>query len=285
MATGTPRARSLAAMLREVLKQDGRSAREIARQLGVSHMTVNRWLSGETAPNSENVADFLAQLGIEGDECDRILGVARASDESPWVISGPPGISPQLASVMDCERTARRITEWSPLVVPGLLQTSAYARHIITRGAGAVSAQEIETRVMVRVARRDALTRPHPVELHALIGSTAIRGGIGGPGVMADQLQYLIDLGKWPSVTLQVVDLAGDWHPGFAGPFIIYEFDDMPPQVYLEHHRTGTFVVDTADVAAYQTAADAIRREAMSPDQAAGLIADAIPASMSTEKT
>lgn len=275
-------------MLRDVLKQSTFSAREVARHLDVSHTKVNRWLSSETAPSSEDVAAFLAVLEVVGDERDRILALARASDESPWVISGPPGISPQLASVMDCERTARRITEYNPLAIPGLLQTHHYARHIISRGAAeGVSAQEIETRVMVRVARRDALTRPRPVELVALIGEHAIRACVGSPSLMAEQLRYLEQVSAWPSVTLEIVELTGDWHPGFAGPFIIYEFDDMPPQVYLEHHRSGAFLVDPADVAAYQTAADTIRRAAMSPSQAAGLIADAIPSSSmsSTETT
>lgn len=279
MATNTWRVRSLKAVLRDALKRSDMSAREVARRLDVSHTKVNRWLDDDTgAPTAEDVSAVLAVIGLTGDERDRILSMARAT-ASDWLVSGPPGINPQLASVMECERDALRITEWAPLVIPGLLQTGEYAQHIISRGSAALSDQEIETRVMMRIARRDALTRRRPVELCALIGIPAIRGGIGGGDVMADQMAHLAAFAKRDNVVIQVCDLAGEWHAGFAGAFILYEFDDMPATVYLEHHRSGAFLVDEADVADYKTAAAEIRRVAMSPDETAGLIASVIPSS------
>ncbi|WP_460390934.1 helix-turn-helix domain-containing protein [Actinophytocola sediminis] len=275
MATGSHRTRQLAAVLRDMLERSPASAREVGRQLGISHTKVNRWLSSETTPDAEDVSALLAVLGVTGDERDRVLSMARAS-ETDWLVSGPPGIQPQLASVMECERDAERITEWAPLVIPGLLQTSDYARSVIGRG-GDLSVQEVETRVMVRITRRDALTRRRPVTLDALIGVPAIRGGIGGPEVMADQLAHVADMAQRDNVTVQAFDLGGEWSPAHVGPFIIYEFADMPPTVYLEHFRSGAFLVDQDDVAAYQTAAEEIRRAAMSPDVTAGLIADADP--------
>lgn len=276
MAMSTQRARQLAAVLRDVREKSKVSAREVARQLHISHTKVNRWLTGETVPDPEDVSAFLAIIGVAGEERDRILRMAR-STETDWLVSGPPGINPQLASVMECERDAVRITECNPLVIPGLLQTSDYARAVIVRSGRELHRQEIEMRVMVRIARRDALSRRQPVTFDALIGLPALNGGIGGPAVMADQLQHVREAGERSNVTVRAFDLSGDWTAAHDGSFIIYEFSDMPPLVYLEHYRSGAFISDESDVAAYQTAAEETRREAMSPDVTAGLIADVIP--------
>ncbi len=253
------------------------SRRSVAERLNVSHTKVNRWLSDDwPAPNEADTASLLVCVGVTGAQRDRVLSIARAAD-ADWMVSGPPGINPQLAGVLECERDAVRIFEWQPLVWPGLLQSSDYARAVIAR-SGDLSDAEVAARVMMRLARRDALTRARPVQFTAVVGMPAVTGRIGGPAVMADQLSHVRDVTARDNVTIQVMDLGGDWTPGHPGAFILYEFaDDMPPTVYLEHYRSGAFLVDEADVAAYKAAAETIRRAAMSPDESAGLIADAIP--------
>lgn len=285
MAMSTRRARQLAAVLRDVLERSDMSRRAVAEKLGINHTKVVRWMvkdADPTPPTSEDVAALLAVLEVTGDERDRILHMARA--ESPdWLDSGPPGMSPNLASVMEVERDATRITVWSPALVPGLLQTGDYARAVISRSSPDKTAEEINAMVMVRTIRREMLTRAqHPVELVALIGMPAIHGGIGGPKVMADQLGHIADMANRDNITVQVADLAGDWTPALLGQFVIYESRSVPPTVYLEHHRSGAWLDSPADVDAFQAAAEQIRREAMSPDVTAGLIADVITRSLET---
>lgn len=283
MTRATHRARSLAAALRDVRTRAKVSVREVARRLSVHHTTVSRWETGAVVPSAEDVAAYLAVISVTGDERDRILALARASDESDWLISGPPGISPQLASVMDYERTASAITVWAPLVIPGLLQTSDYAAAIISRSSASISPGEVEARVMVRNARRDALTRLHPVQLHALVGLPALHGQIGGRAIMVSQLRHIADMAQRDNVTVQAYDLGGEWTPAHAGQFILYEFEeDLSPVVYLEHHRSGAFLVDEQDVVDYKAAAETIRREAMSPSETTELIASVIIPSMET---
>lgn len=279
MATISWRARSLKAALRSALEDSGMSRRSVAERLNISHTKVNRWLSDDwPAPNEADTASLLVCVGVTGAQRDRVLSIARAAD-ADWMVSGPPGINPQLAGVLECERDAVRIFEWQPLVWPGLLQSSDYARAVIAR-SGDLSDAEIAARVMMRLARRDALTRARPVDFTAVVGMPAVTGRIGGLEVMADQLSHVRDVTARDNVTIQVLDLGGDWTPGHPGAFILYEFgDDMPPTVYLEHYRSGAFLVDEADVAAYKDAAETLRREAMSPTATAGLIADAIPRS------
>jgi len=74
------------------------------------------------------------------------------------------------------------------------------------------------------------------------------------------------------SLTVQVVPSNVGWHPGLMGPFILFDFDKAPSIVHLEHHRSGVFLYDEADVEAYRNAADEIRALAMSPVDTAAFI-------------
>lgn len=240
-------------------------------------MRVQRWLDeDEPAPDAENTADLLASIDLDEGERDRILRIARAAD-TDLLVSGPPGINPHLASVLECERFAVRIFEFNPVWWPGLLQSSIYGRQLISRD-GTATEQEIESRVLIRNARRDILTRrTSPVEFHAVVGIPAITGEFGGRRVKTAQLEHVRDMLQLPNVTVQAARIGTDWTPG--GPFIVYEFEDMPTTVYLEHTRSSAFLVEKDIVDAYKDTAELLRREAMSPTATAGLIADAIPRS------
>lgn len=283
MTTNSWRSRSLKAVLRDTLKRANVSGREAAKRLGVSPMRVSRWLANdEPAPSAADVSRLLTAIDVTGQEYDRIVAMAESTG-SDWLVSGPSGINPQLASVIECERDARRITDCAPNVMPGLLQIRGYAQAVIARSE-ALTDYEVETRVLMRIGRAEAVTRRRdPVEFIGLIGVPAIRGGIGGSKVMADQLAHVTEMSKLDNVTIQAVDLAGPWNAAHAGAFVIYEFDDLPTTVYLEHQFSGAFLVDAADVAAYQASAEALRREAMSPEETAELIASVIPGETETE--
>lgn len=279
-SSGMPRARLLTAALRQAL-EDAKpklSQRQLAQKLGLAHTTVGRWLSGDVLPSAEDVSAILAVLEVSGDGRNQIMELARSSSDADWLASGPLGISQQLAGAMDCERTARTMVECGPLIIPGMLQTSEYARAII---GGKKGSPHTDTRVTLRMGRRDVITRDDPATLEALIGMPAIRGGIGGPKVMAGQLRLLLKLIEdLESLTVRVFPVDGEWHPGHAGPFIHYTFGPgVPDIVLLEHHRTGVFLVDREDVAAYNKAADEIREVAMSPEASAELIADVLSTS------
>ena len=100
---------------------------------------------------------------------------------------------------------------------------------------------------------------------------------------MTDQLMHVAEMARRDNVTIQAVDLSRDWNPAHAGAFVIYEFDGMPPVVYLEHFSSGALLVEESDVAAYKTAAEEIRRVAMSPADTLGLIASVIPTEVETK--
>lgn len=273
----TPRARALAELLTKEVKDAGISARELGKRMGVSHVTIGRWIRGETRLDPEDVAAMLAHLGVNGEQRDQILALARGNHgQADWLTTGAPGVSQQLAGVMHLERTANQMLDWSPAVVPGLLQTRDYAEAILSSGSK-LPVDEVQHRVDLRMARRDALMRTDPIQLDAFVGEPAVLGGIGGRRVMVDQLRYLLKMAdRFDSVTIRMVSLFHDWHPGLMGPFLLYDFPDLPSIVHLEHHSSGAFLYDKKELEAYQDAAATLRRVAHDPGGTRAMIAEKI---------
>jgi transcriptional regulator with XRE-family HTH domain len=268
MAAGqTPRARFLGAELRDARTKADVSVRELARRLGIGHAKVSFWENGKKIPKTEDVARYLTAIEVTGDELERLLEMARLAEQPNWLLAGVPGIAAELGALMEFEKTAREIVAWAPLLVPGLLQTGDYARAIM--GA----APTADTRVAMRLGRRDILTRRNPVQFTAVIGEGVLREGIAEPEVMAAQLDHLKQTADLPNVTVQIMPSRSGYHPGLAGPFVVMEFPKAKPIVHLEHHRASAFVFDDDDVAAFVEAAGRLRGLAMSPEESAGLIA------------
>lgn len=270
--TGAPRAKALAGALRGALESAEIGVREVARRMGVSHSVISDWINGKKVPSLGSASRFLAELNVGTEQQDAVLRLVQGAGEPNWLAVGIPGVSQQLAGAMECEQTATSITEWTFGVVPGLLQTSDYARAII--GAEPLPKAEIESRILVRMGRRDIVLRSNPVTLDALISEGALRNPIGGHVAMAAQLRSLVELATRPTITLRVVPTEAGWHPGLPGPFVLYHYLQAPAILMREAYRGGTFVTDSDEVAAYEAAAEQIRRVAMSPDATSRLIAD-----------
>ncbi|PKW15377.1 DUF5753 domain-containing protein [Saccharopolyspora spinosa] len=136
---------------------------------------------------------------------------------------------------------------------------------------------DVESRVMVRVSRREILTKRNPVHYEVLVGDVALRQQIGSSIAMIDQLRYLIKFcAENSNVTLRVVPIRTGWHPGTAGPFVLYEFSDAPPYVHFEHYSSSAFVTDSNDVDAYRKALDMIGEYALNQSKSIDLIAQTI---------
>ena len=269
---GTPRARALSAALREARQTSGLGLRALARQLELSHVQISNWETGARVPNVETVAMILAAIRTAPAERERILDLARNVREPNWLTVGTQGIPQQLAGVVECERAATSIVEWSPMAVPGLLQTLEYTRAI--KQTGGLPQADIELRVMLSASRSEVITRPDPVEFHALIGEAGLHEPIGPKGVMAGQLRHLLVLAEKPNVSVRIVPLGMGWHPGWSGPFVLYEFPDTSPVVYFEHHSSGAFIPAEHEVREYRKAVDWLRDIAMGEAESARRIAE-----------
>lgn len=262
--------RELGAELRQLREQAGLSQRDLARLAAISaHSRVSEQESGKRLLNLPELERIFDQLGVDTADRERLLDLARSAESPGELLVGQPGVSRTLAQLVDYERVATRIVDASPLLVPGLLQTSDYARAIMG------DEPDSELRVALRSGRRDILTRRNPVELLALIDSEALVRPVVRSDVMADQLRHILRLAELPNVTVQVISsTTPGYHAMLANAFELIEFAKARPVVLLDHHWGSAFLRQQDDVAIYAEAVEHIRRKvAMTPQDSVGAIA------------
>ncbi|ALG06870.1 hypothetical protein AOZ06_07925 [Kibdelosporangium phytohabitans] len=241
----------------------------MADRLGVSNANISHWETGNRLVPLDRLTDYLDALTVTGDDRERLLGLRRRAEGPGELTAGVPSIGPQLAQLIEHEQTAVRIVDYAPLTLPGLLQTTDYARAVLSRGP------DTDTRVALRAGRRDVLTRRRdPVEFLALIDSEVFARPIAPAEIMTDQLEHLLDMvDKHPNITIRIVpSTSPGWHPGLAGNFILFEFAKARPIVHVEHYRASAFLWEPDDVADYFDAVREVEERAMTSDRTSEVI-------------
>ncbi|MEO3871415.1 helix-turn-helix transcriptional regulator [Nonomuraea sp. B12E4] len=203
--------------LREVAEL---SQAAVAARLGCTQTQVSRLEKATRTPSRSDAERLDLLFGASGSvSFARLYERIVAQPGSPsWFRNWAEEIEPSLLV----------LRSWDPLLIPGLLQTEAYARHIFSMEPRATP-DEVEQRVEARMRRQRILRRSEPPLISVLFDAGVLRRRVGGPEAMREQLDRLLEFAAHPSVFIQVVD--PDCLPGLAGPFMIAKLPDGQPDV------------------------------------------------------
>ncbi len=163
-------------------------------------------------------------------------------------------------------------------MVPGLLQTPEYARAVTRAAVGGLDndgPERLDALVQVRMARQDVLRADPPLALSVVLDEAVLRREVGGPGVMARQLDRLVEAARLPQVRLQVLPFAAGAHIGITGPFVIFSFPSTSDLdvVVLDHLTSSLYLERKEDLEAYSEAFSTLQFHALSPEDSSDYIA------------
>lgn len=276
----TPKARALGAALRQAREERQMLLRQLGAAIDRDIGVLSRWETGERTPKPEHVVQILTKLDVDGDRFAEIMTLAYGTNEPQWLATTLPEQRRQMAAFLDWERNARRIVTVSPLLVPGILQTSDYIRAMMTAPGANIPTSEVAPRIASRLGSRQALTKHNPATLVALIGQAAFTQEVGGPQVMIEQLRHLLEMGARPNVELRIVPDRRGWHPGLEGAFMLIETPLTPVSletiVCVGNRRTVLILHEDDDVADYRSASERILGLSLPPDKSAAFMAELI---------
>lgn len=246
--------------------------RDVETRSGVNNATVSMWENARRLPRMDDLEAFFAAVEVADEQRERILSLHREAEGEPGRLSGgPPSIGEAVDQLIQHEANASRIVDVAPLLMPGLLQISAYTQAVMA------DAPSASTRVALRVGRREVLTRRDPVEFIALIDSEVLVRPVASADVMIEQLRYLLAMAERPNVTIQITSSTRPgWTPMLEGPFELIEFSKSRPIVLLEHYRSSVFLWQEGDTSEFTQAVERIRNAAMTPAESAGVIEEIV---------
>ncbi|SFD62521.1 helix-turn-helix domain-containing protein [Streptomyces aidingensis] len=263
MAEPTVRRRRLGAALRRLREEAGLTLEEVEARAGHSPSKLSRIESAIRGIKAADLEELLDLYGAKEAQLRAFLSMlARDGNKRGWWQTYD--LDPVYADLISLETDACAMSTYEVLVIPGLLQTAAYARAAIMANNMTSTPEEVSSLVDVRMARQSALTRAKPLKLRAIVHEAALWAGVPEPGVMRDQLQRLIDVTHNPHVTVQIMPKTAELHPGLIGGFTMLSFIQPGLDVVLlEHMDSSLYIEEAADVARYAEAFERLSASAL----------------------
>jgi transcriptional regulator with XRE-family HTH domain len=269
----TVRQRRLARDLRTLREGADLTIEQVAEKLETSPSTISRIETAQVGVKPRDLLALLDIYGVRGAQRDELLQIARARRQQAWwqEYKELPN-----KSVADLEAEAASISQYSALLVPGLLQTEAYAREVLEAIRLEAEPGDIGRRMALRMERQTLLTDPQAPTYSVVIDEAVLRRTVGGRQVMHAQIEQLIDAAALPSVTLQVLPFSAGAHAGMDGEFTIFSLRNPkdPDWVVLENTGVDDYHEDPAVTRRYHSIFDRLRSVAQDPAKSPRILAD-----------
>jgi transcriptional regulator with XRE-family HTH domain len=264
----------LGTQLRRLREAKGVTREVAGYEIRASESKISRMELGRVSFKERDVADLLKLYGVEGEEREALVTLARQANSPGWWHPYADLLAPWFQSYLGLEESASLIRTYEVQFVPGLLQTADYAKTVIKLGHKRATEDEIARRIDLRQRRQQVLTRENAPQFWVVIDEGALRRLIGGIDVMREQLRSLIEWSEQPNVRLQLVMFAAGAHSAAGGSFSILRFaePDLPDVVYSEQLTGAVYLDKRADVDHYAIAMEEVCVEAEPPDDTPGIL-------------
>lgn len=187
---------------------------------------------GRTWPDEPELRKMIKTYKGSEDDLKLALRIMREGQSvgSVWWEPYRFAMSRELQVLVDCESVATEIYATSTILIPGLLQTRAYAQELFLDEREERGSRVMDALLEVRLGRgREVFNRQPPVGFHAIFSEAALRCLVGSADVMHEQLQYLAELAQRPHVTLQVLAFDCGAPTMLVGAYTVYDYGGMRP--------------------------------------------------------
>ena len=278
-ASPTVRRRRLAAELREIREDKGKSGDSVAAALKWSTSKISRYERARTGLRPREVERLLDYYQVTGARRALLLGLAEDAAQKGWWEEFADTLSEDYQQFIGLEHEATSMAIWHVDVVAGLLQTDSYARHIISSYSRIEPLPPgiIGRMVGVRLRRQQVLDR-EDLLLSVVLDESVLKRRIGDESVMYEQLQRLVRDGDRPNLTLQILPLSAQ-HTVFGESFVIFGFRDdsdalQQDVVITEQFRSSVTLEGERETYLHRIALQALSDASLSPAESRALILD-----------
>ena len=175
------------------------------------------------------------------------------------------GHAEYFADVAEMEKHAESIEDWAPALLPGLLQTEAYALKVVRTGSPWLPPETVDKQVTARMARAKLWQWEERPAFWAIVREELIRKALLPSEEMAAQLEHIVDVIRSNQGVLQILPETTVAYPLMMGMIRVMTFPDAPPVVYTEGLHSGQLIDYPALVKDYRRSYDLLRAAALPP--------------------
>jgi transcriptional regulator with XRE-family HTH domain len=280
--------RRLARALRRLRADADLTIEQVAEKVDLSASTLSRLETAQAVVRRGDIKELLDIYGVtDAAQHQKLMRLAIQSREQPWWHEYRD--LPETAGA-DLEAQADVIRQYSVLLVPGLLQTQAYARAVMRAVRGSDS-ENFERHLRLRMDRQAVLTKQESPEYVVVLDEPVVRRVVGDRQVMREQLRRLTETAALPSVSLKLLPLSVGAHAAMDGEFTLYSYQkdpdvvyDDPDVVYVEDIEGGRYIESSRVTRRYNQVFDRLLDMAWDPVKSAKVLADIERELASTER-
>lgn len=267
------RRRRLALALKRLRDQTGMTADQAAKEIGISKSSLSRIENAQVSVLPPVARALLDLYGVEGPDVDALVQVAREARKRGWWQSFDDVLPDWFEVYVGLEAEAAQLQTFQPQLIPGLLQTAAYARAVIRIEHPDAPDDEVERRVELRMRRQESGEGPR---LWVVLDEAVLRRPVGGVESMAAQLRRLVTVTNKPGNTIQVLPFGVGEHPSMGSAFSILTFTEpMDPGIVYVETRAGSLYLEGAKVREYGVIFQHLVAAALGARESISMIEDA----------
>jgi transcriptional regulator with XRE-family HTH domain len=269
------RMRRVARTLLHWRESRGLSGTDIAKQAGWSASKQSRLENAIQPIQPAEVITLALLFGVPEAERDAVFSWCVAAQKKGWWDEvSEEALVADSVDYFEFESEASAVRTFKVDLVPGLMQTAAYAAAVETAGLPQVSAEVVRERVEARIKRQERLNGEKPIHVQAVLTEGVLRSQVGGPEVMQEQLGRLTQLSMLPNVDLRVIAATGAY-PAMGKPFNILSFAHAYPDVgYVELVDGGVYIEEPEVLERYEMSFEGVKSVSLDPNRSRNLIAE-----------
>jgi transcriptional regulator with XRE-family HTH domain len=241
-------------------KERGLSQSALARLLRYSASQVAKIETGERIPKRP-LALKLDEIFHGDGHFARLQALVENTSVHPW-----------LRDLYLVEGEATQIRAYESYLIPGLLQTEAYARAALSAVRPTLAHDDMDNAVALRMTRQEILDRERLPRAWFIIDESALHRLAARPATMRVQCEHLLTMSCRPEITIQVIENAQGICCAFGRAFVLLSFAHQGDLVYLEDFGSAKYVRKKEDVDRYALAFDHLRASALPDGKSAELI-------------
>ncbi|MFD8302983.1 helix-turn-helix domain-containing protein [Streptomyces sp. NPDC059690] len=197
------RMRALGMRLRALRREAGLTGAVLAQRAYVGQPTVSKVENGRMVPSMDVLDRLSRALGLDEATALEVRDLLAAVDAA-GVSDRPEDGEPSTGAAVDDEvRSARLVRSFQCVVLPAMLQSAEYARHVFKSAPGATPTS-VGRAVAARVDRQSVLYEPGRESVFVL-AEAVLRTWPGTPALMLAQLDRLLAVESLSTVRLGVI--------------------------------------------------------------------------------